>query len=102
MDASENTRHLSLATVWEIVVKNQSGKLPLPQSPKAWIEKQAGLQDIDFLELDRQVIYQSCLLGTDHRDPFDRVVAITAQAYALDLVSADTIFDTLDSVRRIW
>ena len=92
LDAPENTRYLSLATVWEIVIKNQSGKLPLPQTPKTWIENQTRLQDIDFLELDRQVIYQSALLGTGHRDPFDRWLAAEALHHQMTMVSPDLPF----------
>lgn len=92
LDASENTRYLSLATVWEIVIKNQSGKLPLPQTPRAWIENQADQQDIEFLELDRRVIYQSGLLENDHRDPFDRWLAAEALHHQMTLVSPDLPF----------
>jgi len=92
LDASENTRYLSLASVWEIVIKNQSGKLPLPQPPKTWIESQATQQDIEFLGLDRHVIYQSGLLGSDHRDPFDRWLAAEAIHHRMTLVSPDLPF----------
>ncbi len=36
----ENPVYLSSVSVWEIVVKNQLGKLPLPDKPKAFISQQ--------------------------------------------------------------
>lgn len=101
LDAAENTRHVSLATVWEIVIKYQSGKLPLPEKPKAWIENQASQQEIEFLEPDRKVIYQSGLLKTDHRDPFDRWLAAEAIHHRMTLVSPDTPFRTFGCA-TVW
>ena len=92
LDAAENTRHISLASVWEIAIKYQSGKLPLPEKPKAWIENQASQQEIEFLELDRRVIYQSGLLETDHRDPFDRWLAAEALHHQMTVISPDLPF----------
>ena len=37
-----------------------------------------------------------------HRDPFDRMIAATALVQDLVLVSADTAFDSLPALRRIW
>ena len=87
LDAVENTRHISLASVWEIVIKYQSGKLPLPEKPKVWIENQASQQEIEFLEPDRRLIYQSGLLKPDHRDPFDRWLAAEALHHQMTVIS---------------
>jgi PIN domain nuclease of toxin-antitoxin system len=37
-----------------------------------------------------------------HRDPFDRIIAATALVLDLVLVSADTAFDSLPGLRRVW
>ena len=37
-----------------------------------------------------------------HRDPFDRLIAATALVHGWVLISADTAFDTLTGLRRIW
>jgi PIN domain nuclease of toxin-antitoxin system len=49
-------RFLSLASVWEIVLKYHTGKLPLPRKPEDWIEEQVRIQDITILNLERTVI----------------------------------------------
>lgn len=38
----------------------------------------------------------------DHRNPFDRIIAATGAALGVPLVSADTVFDPLPAVARIW
>jgi PIN domain nuclease of toxin-antitoxin system len=37
----------------------------------------------------------------DHRDPFDRLVAATAEITGAQLVSRDAAFDVLP-IRRVW
>lgn len=38
----------------------------------------------------------------DHRDPFDRILASTAQLAGLNLVSKDSVFAEISSINRIW
>ena len=92
LDRTENRRFLSMASLWEIVIKQSSGKLPLPESPDSWIETQTRLQDIELLPLDRRVIYQSSLLPSAHRDPFDRWIAADSLFHRMALVSPDRPF----------
>jgi len=40
-------------------------------------------------------------LASEHRDPFDRVLAAQALADDIPIISADTQFDTF-GIRRIW
>ncbi len=37
-----------------------------------------------------------------HRDPFDRILASTAELSALTLVTRDPIFDEVPELRRLW
>jgi len=92
LDRPENRRFLSMASLWEIVIKHGSNKLPLPESPDSWIETQTRLQDIEILPLERQVIYQSGLLPSAHRDPFDRWIAAETRFHCMTLVSPDRPF----------
>ena len=39
----DNEVYLSVASVWESIVKYQLGKLPLPESPETYLPKQRGL-----------------------------------------------------------
>lgn len=51
-----------------------------------------------------EVALFSAALQWSHRDPFDRILAATAILSGNALISADTIFDTLDDPRlqRVW
>jgi PIN domain nuclease of toxin-antitoxin system len=93
LDESANDRSLSMASIWEIALKYQSGKLPLPQTPDTWVEEQLRLQHIDVLPLQRDVLYQAAALPPVHKDPFDRVIAADALQRKLRLVSPDKPFE---------
>ena len=82
-------RFLSLASVWEIVLKHHTGKLPLPRLPEDWIEEQARIQDITILNLERGVIYQSGKLPPVHRDPFDRMIAADSLIHKMPILTPD-------------
>jgi PIN domain nuclease of toxin-antitoxin system len=93
LDEPTNDRALSTASVWEIALKYQSGKLPLPTKPDLWVEEQLQLQDIDVLPLQRDVLYQATALPPVHKDPFDRVIAADALLRKFRLVSPDKPFE---------
>ncbi len=101
LDEPANDRALSMASVWEIALKYQGGKLPLPQTPATWVEEQLRLQDIDVLPLQRDVLYQAAALPPVHKDPFDRVIAADALQRKLRLVSPDEPFE-LYRCQVIW
>jgi PIN domain nuclease of toxin-antitoxin system len=90
--APHKERFLSLASVWEIVLKYHTGKLPLPTKPEAWIEEQARIQDITILNLERGVIYQSGKLPAVHRDPIDRMIAADSLFHKMPILSPDGPF----------
>jgi PIN domain nuclease of toxin-antitoxin system len=101
LDEATNDRALSMASVWEITLKYQNGKLPLPLKPDLWVEEQLRLQDIDVLPLQRDVLYQAATLPPVHKDPFDRVIAADALQRKLRLVSPDKPFE-LYRCQVIW
>jgi len=95
IEALEDThkdRYLSLSSVWEIVLKYHTGKLPLPREPEVWIEEQARIQDITILNLERSVIYLSGQLPPIHRDPFDRMIAADSLIHKMPILSPDRPF----------
>ena len=87
LDDPANERALSLASIWEIILKHSTGKLPLPSPPEAWIEEQIRLQDIEVLPLQREVLYLSGNLPKVHKNPFDHLIASEALHRGLRLIS---------------
>jgi PIN domain nuclease of toxin-antitoxin system len=96
-----HTRHLSLASVWEISLKYRTGKLPLPQPPRYWIEEQVRLQNIEILDLNRESLYRSAELPAVHNDPFDRLIAAECLVHHLAIITPDEPFKTY-GCKAIW
>lgn len=84
-----NTLHLSLASVWEMQIKAQLGKLTL-RLPLADIlreqQERNGLQ-IEPTTLDDILALSN--LPSLHRDPFDRMLIAQAQRCGFQIVSHD-------------
>ena len=101
LDAPANDRALSMASVWEIALKYESGKLPLPERPDIWIEEQLRRQVIEVLPLQRDTLYRAAALPPVHKDPFDRVIAAEALQRDLRVVSPDKPFE-LYRCKVVW
>jgi PIN domain nuclease of toxin-antitoxin system len=82
---------LSEASVWEISLKWQAGKLSLPTPPRLWIETQAEAWQLRRLPVGREHVYQTTELPDVHRDPFDRLLVAQAIEGGLTIVTPDPL-----------
>ncbi len=86
-----NQIFLSAVSFWEISVKHNLGKLPLPQPPAQFIPLQREKHLIAPLALDEAAVAQLSELPALHRDPFDRMLVCQAQAHGLTFASSDPL-----------
>lgn len=86
-----NTLILSLASVWEMQIKSQLGKLTFNQPLPKLIESQQN-QGVELLPVTAQHIYALQHLLAHHRDPFDRILIAQAKIEKLLLVTVDPLF----------
>jgi PIN domain nuclease of toxin-antitoxin system len=84
-----NEVYLSVVSLWEITVKNQLGKLPLPHPPHPYIQQQRERHRISSLPLDESSVAYLDKLPSIHRDPFDRMLICQAMTHNLTLVTKD-------------
>jgi PIN domain nuclease of toxin-antitoxin system len=77
---------VSAATLWEMVLKNARGKLPLPDTALT-----ASLEDQGFriVPLAASHVEACRALALEHPDPFDRVLLATACVEGLVLLTRD-------------
>jgi PIN domain nuclease of toxin-antitoxin system len=85
----DNEVYLSAISVWEILVKYQLGKLPLPEHPETYLPKQRDLHQILSLALDENSVAQLTKLPPLHRDPFDRMLVYQALQNGLTIATVD-------------
>ncbi|MBY0528131.1 MAG: type II toxin-antitoxin system VapC family toxin [Gemmataceae bacterium] len=96
-----NVRWVSPISLLEIAIKNRLGKLPLPDPFALMFPACLHANDIHLLPLDSNHIEPLTTLPLHHKDPFDRLIAATAQVEDLILISADPVFDAY-GLSRIW
>src|SRR5262245_58065833 len=84
-----NAVYLSVASVWEAVVKYQRGKLPLPAPPEDYLPRQRQRHQIASLAIDEATLIHLARLPPLHRDPFDRILVAQALQHDLTLVTLD-------------
>ncbi|NCS66450.1 MAG: PIN domain nuclease [Hydrogenophilales bacterium CG03_land_8_20_14_0_80_62_28] len=77
---------VSTASVWEMVLKNAKGKLPLPQGA---ITEQLEAQGFVLLPILPRHIETVRGLTCTHADPFDRLLIAQAQDERLTLLTRD-------------
>jgi PIN domain nuclease of toxin-antitoxin system len=80
---------LSVASVWESVIKHQIGKLPLPAPPAVFLPKQRAIHGIASLPVDEGALQHLATLPSLHRDPFDRMLVAQAMQSGLSIATVD-------------
>jgi PIN domain nuclease of toxin-antitoxin system len=78
---------VSAASLWEMVLKNAKGKLPLPQGA---ITEQLEAQGFALLPILPRHIEAARSLTCSHADPFDRLLIAQAYDERLLLLTRDT------------
>jgi len=92
---------LSIASIWEILIKVQLRKLSLPEPAGPYVIRKMADNRIETLpiELDHLLAFEG--LALHHRDPFDRMLIAQAVEENLPIVSGDPFFSRYP-VEVIW
>ncbi len=98
---NNNTLIFSIASIWEMQIKSQSGKLNLNSPLPDLIKIQQEVNNLQILPLELSHIYALKNLANHHRDPFDRILIAQAMVENLPLLSIDVAFDSYP-VQKIW
>lgn len=84
-----NPVYLSVASIWEAVIKYALGKLPLPEPPAEYLPRQRLAHRINSLPIEESSLIHLANLPPLHRDPFDRILIAQALQHGLTLVTVD-------------
>jgi PIN domain nuclease of toxin-antitoxin system len=100
--------YVSAASIWEIAVKGKADKLrynneALTATVTREIIKACAAQGFRFLPISQDDAALAPYLRSNHKDPFDRILAAQALQHELAIVSCDSVFDRFSSnLHRIW
>lgn len=70
IESRKNPVFVSVASLWEVVVKAQKGLLPLSDPPR-WLEAAVASLDARVLPIKAVHVYHVGQLPMIHKDPFD-------------------------------
>lgn len=76
---------LSIASIWEMVIKKKIGKLKLPRNWKVTLKHSRFI----ILPLELNHLFMLDTLPLYHKDPFDRVLVAQTKAEGLTIVTKD-------------
>lgn len=96
-----NTLHLSIASIWEMQIKLQLGKLALITPLAELLRSQPITNQIVFESIEVRHILALGDLPSHHRDPFDRMLVAQARVDGFHLVTSDREIARYD-VPIIW
>ena len=86
-----NEVFLSIASLWEAVIKDQLGKLPLPRPAHLYIPEERRLHQIGSLDISEAAIARIAELPNHHKDPFDRIIVCQALEHDMTIVTNDPL-----------
>lgn len=92
MEDETNDLILSVASVWEMQIKIQIGKLNLRMPLQEIIDGYRSVNSLQLLPIEYKHVLILNQLPLHHKDPFDRLIIAQAIAEDFTLVSADPKF----------
>jgi len=96
-----NEVFLSAISSWEIAVKYQLGRLPLPEPPDRLIPRLRAQHGVAPLPMDEDTTFHLSRLPAVHRDPFDRMLICQAIRHGMAILTPDQAIRSYP-VRTLW
>ncbi len=94
---------VSVISVWEIALKNSSGKLILPLQINEWVHQACSYPNLTIELLSVQDAIESTQLpGEFHKDPADRIIVAMARRHNATLITSDKLILAYQHVETIW
>ena len=101
MEDVKHQKLISLATVWEMAIKQSKNKLTLALPLEDYIQQKLKLEDFELLPIHLNHLAIIATLHFYHNDPFDRLIIAQAMVEKIPILSRDLAFDSYD-IKRIW
>jgi PIN domain nuclease of toxin-antitoxin system len=96
----ENSCFVSIASLWEIAIKINLGKLTI-KFPFVRFASYLADNEIDVLQIGFDHLIQVATLELHHRDPFDRIIIAQGIVEDLTILTKDEYFSSY-SVKLAW
>jgi PIN domain nuclease of toxin-antitoxin system len=98
---ANNDLLLSAASVWEMQIKIQLGRLKFTVPLRELVESQKQTNGVQILPVGLEHVLALDALPAHHKDPFDRLLVAQANVEGASLVSRDPLFSSYP-VKLLW
>ena len=88
----KNIIYLSIASLWEMSIKYNLGKLKLDKSYEEFIRKEIYETRLILLNININHLIINANLPFHHKDPFDRLIISKSIAEKIPIISVDSTF----------
>ncbi|HXJ38128.1 MAG TPA: type II toxin-antitoxin system VapC family toxin [Bryobacteraceae bacterium] len=92
---------LSVASIWETAIQYQIGNLSLPEAPKEFFARNIRLASVSVMPIHYRHALTAAALVSEHKDPFDRLLAAQSIEEDLACISIDGRIEELGA-KRLW
>ncbi|HET6254708.1 MAG TPA: type II toxin-antitoxin system VapC family toxin [Puia sp.] len=96
----ENSCYVSIASLWEVAIKINLGKLTI-KFPFVKFASYLADNDIEVLQIGFDHLIQVATLDLHHRDPFDRIIIAQGLVENLTIITKDENFPRYTD-RLLW
>jgi PIN domain nuclease of toxin-antitoxin system len=96
----DNTCYVSIASLWEIAIKINLGKLSV-KFPFVTFASYLTDNDLEVLQIGFDHLIQVATLDLHHRDPFDRIIIAQGLVENLTIITKDQNFPSYTD-RILW
>ena len=98
---ASSERFLSVASIWEVLIKVRIGKLPLPVPAGNYLTAKMSANGVSVLSIRLEHVLQIEKLQLHHRDPFDRMLIAQGLQEGWPIITSDPVFKKYP-IRVIW
>ena len=98
---ASSERFLSVASIWEVLIKVRIGKLPLPVPAGNYLITKMSANGVGVLSIKLEHVLQIEKLQLHHRDPFDRILIAQSSQEGWPIITSDPVFKRYP-IRVIW
>ena len=95
--------YVSIASVWEIMIKEQIGKLDIDETSAMDIQEICQKMNIHIMQTTIPQIdgIRFLPIFKDHGDPFDRLIISQAMSMKMPVITSDSKFNRYD-IEVVW
>ena len=101
IEGEDNHKLVSIASIWEIAIKESKGLLNLSTPFEDYIRQKLSLEDFNLLNINLEHLNAIATMPFHHKDPFDRLLIAQSMVEEIPILSKNSAFDAY-SINRIW